>query len=390
MRQDRSGLEVFREEAAAWLERQLSGPFAALRGDHNVIADVDLRRAWERTLGEARWSAIGWPADHGGRGASIAQRVIFAEEYARAAAPRRIGHIGVELVGPALVAFGTDDQKRRFLPDIALGKAIWCQGYSEPAAGSDLAGVQCRARREGERYVIDGRKIWTSLAPIADWCFVLVRSVAGSIGSQGLSLLLVPLDQPGLDIRPIREMNGQAHFAELLFDGATAEAADRLGADGEGWKVAMNILGFERGVSALGQQMEFQNELDAVIAAARANGMARDPMIRQRLAKAHAGLRIMRYSALRMLADPESGVLTAAAYTYKLFWSHWHRDLGDLALDVLGQDGEVIDPDASHRFPLTDMALMARADTILAGTSQIQRNIISERGLGLPREARPR
>ncbi|MEI9849643.1 MAG: acyl-CoA dehydrogenase family protein [Sphingomonas sp.] len=384
-----AAIEEFRAEIAAWLERQLDGPFAALRGNHDVLADVARRRAWEHTLGEARWSAIGWPRAQGGRGASIAERVVFAEEYARAGAPRRIGHIGVELLGPALLALGTEDQKRRFLPDIALGRSIWCQGYSEPGAGSDLAAVRCRARPEGDGYRIEGQKIWTSLAPIADWCFVLVRTTPESVGQKGLSLLLVPLHQPGVEIRPIREMNGQAHFAELFFDGATALAADRIGAEGEGWKVAMAILGFERGVSALGQQMEFRNELDAVIRAARANGMARDPILRQRLAGAHAGLRIMRYSALRMLANPESGALTPEAYTYKLFWSHWHRDLGELAMDVLGQEGEVIDMTDSHQSPLTDMYLMARADTILAGTSQIQRNIISERALGLPREARP-
>lgn len=379
-------IERFRGEIAGWLERALHGPFEILRGDHNVIDNIGLRRSWERTLGDAGWGAIGWPKAYGGRSASIAERIVFAEEYARAQAPRRVGYPGIELLGPAILALGTEDQKRRFLPDIISGRTIWCQGYSEPGAGSDLAAVQCRATLEGNRYRINGRKIWTTLGPVADWCFTVVRTVPDSVGSRGLSVLLVPLDQPGIEVRPIREITGRALFAELLFDGAIAKAADCLGEDGDGWKVAMTILGFERGISALGQQMEFQNELNALIAAAKANGMARDPLIRQRLAKAQGDLPIMRHSALRMLAAPERGALTPAAYTYKLFWSHWHRDLGELALDVLGQDGECIDFSAGDIAPLTDMALMSRSDTIFAGASQIQRNIIAERALGLPKE----
>ena len=381
-------LKAFRQEAASWLNEQLSGPFKAIRGQTNQVDNVEERRAWEAALGEARWSVIGWPEQWGGRNASIAQQIIFAEEYARAKGPPRAGHLGVELLGPTLIAMGSEEQKARFLPDIATGKAIWCQGYSEPGAGSDLANVKTKARLEGDKYIIDGQKIWTSMGTIADWCFVVARTEPGSVGNKGLSFLMVPMDQPGVDARPIRQMTGEAEFAEVFFDGAEALAIDRIGEEGEGWKVAMALLGFERGVSTLAQQMQFRNELDDIIAIAKANGKASDPLIRQKIAKAHAGLKIMRYNALRMLSGGENNPeLTGAAYTYKLYWSRWHVALGELAMEVMGQDGET--GINEERFDsLTTMYLMARSDTIYAGTDQIQRNIISERALQMPREPR--
>lgn len=381
-------LKAFRQEAADWLNAQLSGPFKALRGQTNQVDNVEERRAWEAALGQARWSVVGWPEQWGGRNASIAEQVIFAEEYARAKAPPRVGHLGVELLGPTLLALGNDDQKQRFLPDVANGKAIWCQGYSEPGAGSDLANVKTKARLEGDKYIIDGQKIWTSLGMIADWCFVVARTEPGSVGNKGLSFLMVRMDQPGVEARPIRQMTGEAEFAEVFFDGAEALAIDRIGEEGDGWKVAMALLGFERGVSTLAQQMHFRNELDEIIAIAKDNGAAQDATIRQKIAHAHAGLKIMRYNGLRMLSDGEgSADLSGAAFTYKLYWSQWHKALGELAMDVMGQDGEVGINEERYG-GLTTMYLMSRSDTIYAGTDQIQRNIISERGLGLPREPR--
>jgi len=380
-------LKTFREEAADWLDNQLSGPFKAIRGQTNQVDNVEARRAWEQALGEARWSVIGWPEQWGGRNASIAEQVIFAEEYARAKGPPRVGHLGVELIGPTLIALGSEAQKARFLPGIAAGRTIWCQGYSEPGAGSDLANVKTKARIEDGRYLIEGQKIWTSMGVIADWCFVVARTEPGSAGPKGLSFLLVDMDQPGVDARPIRQMTGEAEFAEVFFDSAEARIEDRIGAEGDGWKVAMALLGYERGVSTLAQQMHFRNELDEIVAAAKANGKANDPVTRQKIAKAHAGLKIMRYNALRMLANAECGALSPEAYTYKLYWSRWHRDLGELAMDVLGQAGE-IGIDEERMGALATMYLMSRADTIYAGTDQIQRNIISERALGLPREPR--
>jgi len=380
-------LEAFRTEAAEWLENQLAGPFKALRGLNNHVDLIDERREWEQVLGSARWSCIGYPKEYGGRDASVGEQVIFAEEYARARAPARIGHIGVELAGPTLLAFGTEEQKRRFLPDIASGQTIWCQGYSEPNAGSDLANVRTKARLEGDAYRIDGHKIWTSMGAIADWCFVLCRTQPDSAGPKGLSFLLVSMRQPGITVRPIRQMTGESEFCEVFFDGARALVTDRIRAEGDGWKVAMGLLGFERGISTLAQQMQFRNELTEIIRIARESGKARDPLLRQRLADAHIGLKIMRYNALRMLSGGNSGQLSAPAYTYKLYWSLWHRRLGELAMDVLGPRGEV-GLDAERFGPLTHLFLMSRADTIYAGTNQIQRNIIAERALGLPREPR--
>ena len=380
-------LEAFRAEAAEWLNDNLAGPFLHLRGLNNHVDLIDERRAWEAALGAAGWSAIGWPQEHGGRSASVAQQVVFAEEYARARAPSRIGHLGVELLGPTLLALGTEDQKARFLPDILSGRSIWCQGYSEPGAGSDLANIRTRAIRDGDVYRLEGQKIWTSMGAIADWCFVVARSEEGSRGPKGLVFLMTPMNQPGVTVRPIRQMTGESEFSEVFFDGATARVADRIGEEGEGWSVAMALLGYERGVSTLAQQMHFRTELDEVVAIARRNGKAADPLIRQRLAQAEIGLRIMRYNALRMLANAEAGALSPEAYTYKLYWSMWHRDLGELAMDVIGPEAEIAD--AEGRFALLpNMFLMSRADTIYAGANEIQRNIIAERALGLPRETR--
>jgi alkylation response protein AidB-like acyl-CoA dehydrogenase len=376
--------EAFRAEAAAWLMGQMTGDFADIRHIQGLTDSPDRRKEWEQRLGEARWSCIGWPEKWGGRDASLAQQVIFAEEYARSGAPGRLGHIGVELAGPTILTFGTEDQKARFLPDIAAGRTIWCQGYSEPGAGSDLGNVRTKSRLEGDEWVVDGQKIWTSLAHVSDWIFVVTRSEEGSKGPKGLTFLLMPLDQPGISVRPIRQINGEAEFNETFFDGARTHADNLVGAPGNGWNVAMGLLAFERGVSTLGQQMGFRNELDAIIAAANTNGSAADPLIRQRLAKAEIGLRLMRYGALRMLSGQGEG----AALTYKIQWASWRRSLGELAMDVLGQAGEVTDNNGYEWPMLPNLFLYSRADTIYGGTNQIQRNLIAERALGMPREPR--
>jgi len=384
--------ERFRAEAAAWLEAQLSGPFRDLRGKTGQSGQAQRRRAWERALGAAGWSCIGWPEAYGGRDASLAEQVIFAEEYARAGAPGRLGYMGVELAGPTILAFGTAAQKRRFLPPIARGEELWCQGYSEPSAGSDLANVRTRAVLQaggaGGEWVVNGQKTWTSFAQFADWCFVLCRSEEGSRAHRGLSYLLIPMHQPGVTVRPIRQMTGGADFNDTFFADARTDADNIVGAAGDGWKVAMGTLSFERGVSTLGQQMNFANELRAIVSAAEANGLIHDPEIRQRLAHAYIGLRLMRYSALRMLSSVEAGKLSNEAYTYKIFWASWRKKLGVLALDVLGPRGEIAAGTAYEWELLPRLFLGSRADTIYGGTNQIQRNIIAERALGLPRESR--
>jgi alkylation response protein AidB-like acyl-CoA dehydrogenase len=383
--------EAFRREIADWLERELSGPFAALRGaggPGNENALVSERRVWERHLGAAGWAAIGFPRAWGGRDASLSEQVIFHEEYARARGPGRLGHIGEGLLGPTLLAFGSDAQKRRFLPAIAKGEEIWCQGYSEPGAGSDLANVQTRARLTGGEWVIEGQKIWTSWAQWADWCFVLCRSDATAQRHRGLSYLLVPMQQPGISVRPIVQLTGDSEFSEVFFDGARTEAQNVVGEPGEGWRVAMGTLAFERGASTLGQNLAFRNELEAVFEVARRSGRHRDPVMRQRLADAWIGLEVMRMNALRMLSGGEGEGLPREALIYKLCWATWHQGLGKLAMDLLGPEADVL-PGAPYQLaPLQRLFLFTRSDTIYAGSNEIQRNIIAERGLGLPREPR--
>ena len=380
--------ELFRQECADWLNGQMAGEFRDIKGVTKLTGSPERRKEWEQQLAEHRWSCIGWPSQWGGRDATLAQQVIFAEEYARAGVPGRVNHIGIELAGPTILTFGTEEQKQRFLPGIAAGKTIFCQGFSEPNAGSDLASVRTKARLEDGEWVVNGQKIWTSLAHISDWIFVVTRTEEGSQGPKGLTFLMMPIDQPGIEIRGIRQINGDAEFNETFFTDARCPADSLIGAVGDGWKIAMGLLAFERGVSTLGQQMGFRNELDEIIAAAKANGVANDPLIRQRLAKAEVGLRLMRYGALRMLSQTDHSKIDGAALTYKIQWASWRRNLGELAMDVLGQGGEISEHAEYEWDTLPNLFLFSRADTIYGGTNQIQRNLIAERGLGLPREPR--
>lgn len=385
--------ELFRQEIAQWLNENLRDEFAEVRhrggpGDEHRF--VDERKAWERRLAEGRWTCIGWPEAWGGRGASIEQQVIYHEEYARAGGPGRMGHIGDTLTGPTLLAFGSEDQKARYLPDIRSGQAFWSQGYSEPGAGSDLAAIRTRADFDdsSRQWKITGQKVWTSLAHESDFVFVLARVDRDSVGHRGLGFFLVALDQPGVTIRPINQLTGTAEFNEVYFDEAVCAADDIIGAPGDGWKVAMGLLGFERGVSTLGQQMLFQTELDEIIRLAKLNGASRDPEIRQRIAEAHIGLRTMRYNSMRTLSGGEDGSLSREAMIYKLYWSSWHRNLGKLAMDVLGPDAELLEEGPYELTKLQSLFLFTRADTIYGGTNQIQRNLIAERALGMPKEPR--
>ncbi|NDV12730.1 acyl-CoA dehydrogenase family protein [Crenobacter caeni] len=382
--------EAFREEAARWLADNLTGEFDKLRfrgGPGDEHSFIDERRAWEKRLAAGGWVGVGWAKEDGGRGATISRQVIFAEEYARAGGPGRLGHIGEGLAGPTIAAFGTAEQKARYLPPILRGEALWCQGYSEPAAGSDLAAVATRARLGNDgQWRISGQKVWTSLAHLADWCFVLARTDPASSGHHGLGFFLVAMDQPGVTVRPIEQITGSSEFNEVFFDEAVA--ADLLGQPGEGWKIAMALLGFERGVSTLGQQMQFRGELDEIIRVAKDNGAAQDPDIRSRIAEAQMGLTVMRYNALRMLGgDAEE---TRAALVYKLHWASWHRNLGKLAMDVLGEAAELCDTAPYGLTRLQSLFLFTRADTLYGGSNQIQRNLIAERGLGMPKEPKGR
>jgi alkylation response protein AidB-like acyl-CoA dehydrogenase len=295
--------------------------------------------------------------------------------------------MGEGLLGPTLIHFGTDAQKERFLPPIRQGTELWCQGYSEPDAGSDLANVTTRAALDGDEWVVTGQKVWTSLAHQSDWCFVLCRTDPGSFRHRGLSYLLVPMDQPGVEVRPIMQLTRTSEFNEVFFNGARTHRSNVVGPPGEGWKVALATLAFERGVALLGHQLGFVRELNRIVALARENGRSRDPVCRQRLAQAYAELTIMRYNTLRSLDGYDGPVAPPEASIAKLYWGSWHRRLGELALSVLGPCATVLADESDGEYQLSDLQrsfLFSRAETIYGGSNQIQRNIIGERVLGLP------
>ncbi|WP_412475319.1 acyl-CoA dehydrogenase family protein [Gordonia sp. LUNF6] len=397
--------EVFAAAVRDWLEANLVGDFAELRGrggpgsEHEFFAE---RLEWDRHLAAAGWTCLGWPVRHGGRGATIEQRIIFHQEYARANAPARVNHLGEELLGPTLIEYGTPAQQARFLPGIVDVTELWAQGYSEPGAGSDLAGVATTAVLDdasGE-WVVNGQKIWTSLAHLSQWAFVIARTEKGSTRHRGLSFLLVPLDQPGVTIRPIQQITGTSEFNEVFFDDARTSADLIVGEPGDGWKVAMGLLQFERGVSTLGQQVGFRRELDDIVAIARANGSIDDPAVAERLRRAKVGLTVMEANARRTLAGDIVSEAGAASVT-KLLWGNWHRDLGELAVAVVGapsligppattegRANDITDPENVELDEWQRLLLFTRADTIYGGSNEVQRNIIAERVLGLPREAR--
>ncbi|MBW2389188.1 MAG: acyl-CoA dehydrogenase family protein [Deltaproteobacteria bacterium] len=385
--------EAFRGEIASWFSEHLEGEFSGVKGrggpgDEHALFEE--RHAWEKKLGADGWIGVGWPKEVGGRDLSLNRQVIFYEEYARAEGPGRVGHIGEGLLGPTLIHFGSEEQKQRFLPGILSGETLWCQGYSEPNAGSDLANVQTRAERVGDEWVLNGQKVWTSGAAWSDWCFVVCRSDPDAAPKhRGISYILVPMDQEGIEIRPIEQMTGDSEFSEVFFNDARTAADNIVGGENGGWKIAMGTLAFERGASTLGQQMLFNNELERIISIARENGKAKDPVMRQRIADAWIGLRLQRYNALRMLSSAEGADPGRESMITKLFWASWHRDLGKLAMDVMGAHSEIADGAPYQLSALQRMYLFTRSDTIYAGSNEIQRNIISERALGMPREPRP-
>jgi len=392
-RRDDAEDAAFRTSVREWLEDSLGGDFAAVRGlggpgrEHEAF---DERLAWDRHLAAAGWTCLGWPVEHGGRGLPLRRQVIFHEEYARADAPARVNHLGEELLGPTLIAFGTPEQQKRFLPPITRVEELWCQGYSEPGAGSDLASVSASARRDGDTWVVTGQKVWTSLAHVADWCFALVRTDAGSKRHSGLSYLLVPMRQDGVEVRPIRQLTGTSEFNEVFFDGARTESGCLVGEEGRGWKVAMATLGFERGVSTLGQQVGFRRELQQLVAVARGNGSIDDPVVREKLTRAWVGLDVMGAHALRTLTTDDSAQRPPGSDSvWKLVWAGWHRRLGELAMEVAGASSLTVENEPYDLDRWQRLFLFSRADTIYGGSDEIQRNVIAERVLGLPREARP-
>ena len=391
---------VFADEVRRWLDEHLVGEFAEHRGvggpDDSAAWDVRLR--WEKELSAGRWLGLTWPLEYGGRGATLAQAIIFEYYYARAQAPYRIGVQGQDLFGPTLLMFGTAEQKARFLPKILAAEEFWGQGFSEPDAGSDLASVRTQARlvKEegevgGEEWVIDGQKIWMTFGASADWLYVLCRTEPGSSRHHGLSLLIVPARQPGVQIRPITNMLGHGEFCEVFFDSARTSADLVVGAPGDGWKVAMAALGVERGTLLMPQQLGFEREAEHVLDLARdrAAAGASASGLSHRLVDAWIAVRLMRVTALRTIGELVAGRTPGAqAATAKLYASVQHQRLLELATELLAEDMTVTG-DGYALEPLPRAFLLSRAETIYGGSSQIQRNIIGERILGLPREPRP-
>ena len=401
--------ESFRSEVRAVLAQELPPGWAGIGA---IAGRQDAERfaaRWRQVLYRRGLLGITWPAEHGGRGLSRLHQVVLMEELARAGAPfgEHTDLFGIKMLGSTLLRWGTAGQQRRFLPRILSGEDRWCQGFSEPGAGSDLASLTTRARLDGGDWVIDGQKVWTSVAHRANWIFLLARTDPQARGHRGISFLLCPLDQPGIEIRPIRQLTGDSDFNEVFFTGARTPAGLVVGAPGEGWPVAMTLLGHERGEEAATNPILFRAELDRLLALATERGRDHDPLIRQRLAWCYARVEIMRYLGYRILTQVQNGTglgrteLGAAASVAKLYWSEYHAAATELALDIQGLDGLVPEGRGPLRAVRTDdpgapnssgswlgAFLNARAGTIYAGTSEVQRNILAETVLGLPKEKR--
>jgi alkylation response protein AidB-like acyl-CoA dehydrogenase len=359
---------------------------------------------WRPILVENGMFAVSWPAEYGGGGLTPLEQVIVVEEFAGADVPVQgyNDQLSVGLLGPTLIRWGRPDQKAYFLPKIISGEHVWAQGYSEPGAGSDLAGLKTRAELVGGEWVISGQKVWTSRAHEANWCFVLVRTDSDAPKHKGISFLLVPLDQPGVEVRRIKQMTGESLFNEVFFDAARTAKENILGEVNAGWTVANSLLGVERGGRAAATALGFRRELDAIVKLIRERGKDSDPLVRQGIARAYTEVEIIRLLSLKALTSVVSGGTPGPeASIFKLFWSEYHREVTSLVVEALGMaavapgesytdehlgafDGYNMSPAAAVR-----TFLGARAGTIYAGSSEIQRNILSERVLGLPREPLP-
>ncbi len=398
--------EAFRLEVRQWLEENL--PEGWGQPGHSMTADerASFNAEWTKKLSEGRWICASWPKEYGGRGLSLMESVVLNEEFARANAPMRADFFGDTLVGPTILQWGTEDQKKFFLPKILSGEITWCQGFSEPDAGSDLASLKTRAELDGDEWVINGQKVWTTQAQYADYVFLLARTDPEAGKHAGISYLLVPMHQSGVEVRPIAQIDGSAEFNEVFFSNAKCPRDNVVGGVNNGWKVAMTTLGFERGTSATTGHRRFQRELEAVISAAQQNGRIADPLVRQRLALAWSKVKIMQINGLRTLTSAinEDHNTIALGATNKMFWSEYHRDVMELYIDIIGLDGQVLTgsdtddteyvPGVSSRSkavtypvsPLQASFFFSRSETIWGGTAQIQRNIVAERVLGLPKE----
>jgi alkylation response protein AidB-like acyl-CoA dehydrogenase len=402
----------FRAEVRAWLEANLPDGWPRQSGEQSPEDRAKFRQDWNEKLYAAGWICASWPAEYGGRGLSQLESLVLAEEFSRAKAPLRADWFGDTLVGPTILRWGTEEQKSTFIPKILRGEITWCQGFSEPEAGSDLASLRTSARLEqgegevgGGHWVINGQKTWTTRADDADYIFLLARTEPEEPRHKGLSYLLVPMRQPGVEVRPIEQLDGAAEFSEVFFTDARAPEGAVVGGRGHGWTVAMTTLGFERGVSSSMSHQRFEKELAGLIDQARERGATADPLTRDRLVQQWMKVQLIKFGNQRLLFDALNGTHQADALraTTKLWWSRTHQDTLDLAMDILGPDGQVLTGDPAGDgswmpgvglrrgrpdYPASALQrafLFSRSDTIGGGTSEIQLGIIAERILKLPR-----
>ncbi len=393
--------EIFRTRIKGFLSDNLPDNWVGIGALDAEAAQVFID-SWRKILSENQLLAASWPKEFGGGGLSHLESVILAEEFQKAGVPTGGSNdaFSIQMVGNTIIQWGTDEQKAHFLPRIISGQDIWCQGYSEPNAGSDLANVGCKAELDGDEWQINGQKIWTSAGHLANWIFVLARTDADVVKHRGISFLLVPMEQEGVEVRPIKMISGDSEFNEVFFTDAKTAKENVIGEVNGGWGVAMTLLGYERGEAAATMPLTFKSEVSRLLDLAKENGTNKDPVIRDQLVAAYIQTQIMGYLGMRTLTKFLAGEHPGAdASIFKLFWSEHHREVTELSMDVLGADGMIID----GKFPSSSFGpdspgapnnsgswigtfLNARAGTIYAGTSQVQRNIIGEMVLGLPKE----
>jgi len=383
--------EAFRKDVRQWLERNLPDElrgraFASSRAD---VEEVRQLRAWQKTMAEAGYVGMDWPREFGGRGASIVEMVILYQEMARAESPQLVNRGGVSMLGPTLMKYGTPAQQKRFLPKILTAEDLWCQGFSEPNAGSDLANLQTRAVRDGDHYVINGQKVWTSMGHVADWGFFLVRTDPNAAKHKGISFLLVDMKTPGITVRPLRQMTGEAEFNETFLDNVRVPVENLVGKENEGWAVAITTLAYERDLLTFIRHISLRNALHRLVKLVRERGRGADPVIRQKIATLWIGEQVLQLNAYRSLTKIlRGGQPGPEGSTSKLYWSQIDQDLAQVATEVIGPASQVAPGSAwaPDEGQWEFYALLAQASGIRAGTSEILRNILGERVLGLPKD----
>ena len=380
---------AFRDEVRAWFEANTPRDWVARRNaEESMEARFAYLRAWQRKLFDAGWAGVSWPVEYGGRGATIIEQVIFIEEMARAAAPPMANVIGLGLVGPTIIAFGTEAQKKRYLSKLLSAEEIWCQGFSEPNAGSDLASLSTEARLNGDHFVVNGHKCWTSYGWIADQCELVVRTDPAAPKHKGLTALLVDMHSPGIEVRGLRQMSGECEFSEIFFRDVRVPVENVLGRVNDGWSVAIGTLAHERGTFGAALQVNYRRTFNRLAEVAREMGRANDPLIRQKLAQCYAEIEVMRFNQMRAFSRiNETGVPGPEGSIQKIFWSELNQRMQQVAMEILGPYGQLAQgaDDAIDDGQWAYGYLRSRGNTIEAGTSEIQRNIIGHFVLGLPK-----